>query len=448
MLYTAQTNSPSTTLASAAAAADTTLTLTSGSVFSDLTLPNLLTIGYTQSNSETVIVTAISGNSATVTRGIDGTATDWAADTPVARVFTAYDWNTLLTTFGNRTKLYTASCTTAASTAAKVATLDDDTDFSLTAGVMVAVRFTYGNSATTPTLRVDGSTTGTAKTIAIPSSVTAFTTGNGTTYNSWGARETILFTYTGTYWTHLPSGYLGYLAYALADGKQASIGTTSGILKGDGSGNISAAVSGTDYALPSAIPSAYTSTPEMDGTGSAGSSTSYAKGDHVHPTDTTRQASIGTTSGILKGNGSGGISAATAGTDYVAPSALNNYVPTTDKGAASGIATLDANTKVTPAQASAYIQSYSSTHDIGTSDYGCLLLVTGTTTINIPTGATVGTEVEVMNYGTGTVTIAGKTSSVLVNGTAGGSVNVADQYTSCVLKCVASNTWVAQGAIS
>lgn len=39
--------------------------------------------------------------------------------------------------------------------------------------------------------------------------------------------------------------------------------------------------------LPSGI-SPYTSNPEMDGTASAGSSTLYAKGDHVHPTDTSR----------------------------------------------------------------------------------------------------------------------------------------------------------------
>lgn len=36
-------------------------------------------------------------------------------------------------------------------------------------------------------------------------------------------------------------------------------------------------------ALTSNIPSAYTSTPSAPGTGSAGSSTSYSKGDHVHP---------------------------------------------------------------------------------------------------------------------------------------------------------------------
>lgn len=72
-------------------------------------------------------------------------------------------------------------------------------------------------------------------------------------------------------------------------------------------------------ALPSTtvIPSASSTTPKADGTASAGSETKFARGDHVHPTDTTRQAKI-TASGILKGNGSGGVVAATRGSDYIA----------------------------------------------------------------------------------------------------------------------------------
>ena len=70
-------------------------------------------------------------------------------------------------------------------------------------------------------------------------------------------------------------------------GAQPTI-NVSGILKGDGSGGISAAVAGTDYATPASIPSAYTSNPEMDGTASPGSSGSWAKGDHVHPSDTSK----------------------------------------------------------------------------------------------------------------------------------------------------------------
>lgn len=66
------------------------------------------------------------------------------------------------------------------------------------------------------------------------------------------------------------------------------------------------------------VPTASTDAPLADGTASSGASAAYARGDHRHPTDTSRQATI-TASGILKGNGSGGVTAATAGTDYQAP---------------------------------------------------------------------------------------------------------------------------------
>ena len=42
-----------------------------------------------------------------------------------------------------------------------------------------------------------------------------------------------------------------------------------------------------DGMIPS-VPSAYTSIPEMDGTASPGSSTAWARGDHVHPHDSTK----------------------------------------------------------------------------------------------------------------------------------------------------------------
>ena len=51
----------------------------------------------------------------------------------------------------------------------------------------------------------------------------------------------------------------------------------------------------------------YTSTPAMDGTGSAGSSTKWAKGDHVHPKDTTKADKVsGATSGHLASLNSSG----------------------------------------------------------------------------------------------------------------------------------------------
>ena len=82
------------------------------------------------------------------------------------------------------------------------------------------------------------------------------------------------------------------------------------------------------------IPTAYTSNPSMDGTASAGSSTSWAKGDHVHPTDTSRMAA--------------------------------NL-----KGAVNGVAELDANGKVPITQ----IPDASKLPTVSSSDNGKVLMV-------------------------------------------------------------------------
>ena len=131
----------------------------------------------------------------------------------------------------------------------------------------------------------------------------------------------------------------------------------------------------------------------------------------------------------------------------MAPATLNGYIPTTDKGANSGVATLDTNGKVTAAQVSARIVSKSSAYTLTSSEAGCLLTVTGTTTITIPSSLTAGTEIEIMNYGTGVVTVKAA-SGVTLNGTSGGSKTIDNQYTSAVLKAITATAWVIQGAIS
>lgn len=44
----------------------------------------------------------------------------------------------------------------------------------------------------------------------------------------------------------------------------------------------------TYFALKTDVPTVYTGNPAMDGTASAGSGTTYARGNHVHPHDTSR----------------------------------------------------------------------------------------------------------------------------------------------------------------
>lgn len=98
------------------------------------------------------------------------------------------------------------------------------------------------------------------------------------------------------------------------------------------------------YITSSAVPSASTSTPAMDGTGAAGSSSAYARGDHVHPTDTSRaptsHASTATTYGAgtssnyghLKLSASTTSTLGTSGGTAATPSAVKavkDAIPTT-----------------------------------------------------------------------------------------------------------------------
>lgn len=66
---------------------------------------------------------------------------------------------------------------------------------------------------------------------------------------------------------------------------------------------------------PPTVPSASSTTPSMDGTAAVGTATTYARADHVHPTDTSRQATLvsGTNIKTVNGTsllGSGNISTA------------------------------------------------------------------------------------------------------------------------------------------
>lgn len=91
-MYPAQTNSPYTTTLGEISATDTAVVVADASVLPSQ-LPFLLTLGYDKSASETVLVTAVSGNTLTITRGVDGNALLWVAGTKAARVFAAKDLN-------------------------------------------------------------------------------------------------------------------------------------------------------------------------------------------------------------------------------------------------------------------------------------------------------------------------------------------------------------------
>lgn len=99
------------------------------------------------------------------------------------------------------------------------------------------------------------------------------------------------------------------LTAALSD-YQAKI-TATGLLKGDGAGNISAAEAGVDYQAPLTI----------DAQPTEGSSNPVQSGgvySAIQGLEDGKQDEI-TANGILKGDGAGGVTAAEAGVDYQAP---------------------------------------------------------------------------------------------------------------------------------
>ena len=114
-------------------------------------------------------------------------------------------------------------------------------------------------------------------------------------------------------------------------------------------------------------------------------------------------------------------------------------------------ATLDSNSKVTAEQASARIVSVTVSKTLRLSDAGTLQQVNSTSarTVTIPTNTSVafptGTEIEILRYGSGAVTIAAASGvTITCSETAR---TIADRYTSVVLKKVGTNAWVLQGNV-
>ena len=122
-------------------------------------------------------------------------------------------------------------------------------------------------------------------------------------------------------------------------------------------------------------------------------------------------------------------------------------IPTSQKGASSGVASLDTATKVTAAQTSADIMTTSGTALTLSSTYaGKLVKCTrssGTCTITIPSNTTaslpVDTEIEIVRYGAGEVTISPASGVTLYSKDSAKSI--ASRYGAVSLKKMGTNEW-------
>lgn len=122
------------------------------------------------------------------------------------------------------------------------------------------------------------------------------------------------------------------------------------------------------------------------------------------------------------------------------------------KGEASGYASLDANKKVTPTEASSRMLYTTSGKTLELTDAGCFLRFNSSSnlTVTIPANADVefplGTEIEICRWGTGTLTIAAA-SGVTLNSPSG-LKKVAVQYGTVGLKKINTDTWLLTGSLA
>ena len=188
-------------------------------------------------------------------------------------------------------------CSTAAATAAKTVSL---TNFSLATGARVIVKFTATNTASSPTLNVNGSG---AKSIMYR--------GAAISAGYLAANRIYEFVYDGTNWNLI--GDLDTNTTYSAAGSSLGLVKTGGdvtissgvITVNDASHNHTIAnVDGLQSALDSKAPvdhgthvTYYSAAPAANGTASAGTSTSVARGDHVHPLQTSVSGSSGSCTG-------------------------------------------------------------------------------------------------------------------------------------------------------
>lgn len=187
------------------------------------------------------------------------------------------------------------------------------------------------------------------------------------------------------FWQKIKAAFVTDVTYDSTSRKiqKSKNGTTSDVVT---LAKVATSGSYNDLANKPTIPSGVeksTTTPKMDGTASVGSETKFAAGDHVHPSDTSR---VPTTRKInnfpldddITIIGSGGLpslggrianlyydgtsnhysvydkDAVDALFDYADGAIAQTYIPKTSIGAASGVAPLDANSKID----SQYLPSY------------------------------------------------------------------------------------------
>lgn len=178
------------------------------------------------------------------------------------------------------------------------------------------------------------------------------------------------------------------------------------------------------------------------------SETAHRKSTWANIKSLIRTAFFGSSTGILKADGSGTISVAAENTDYAAAAHASRH-SVAGADALSGYATVDANSKVTASEASSYINEQADSYTLVLADAGkCIKMTKGTASnLTVPPNSSVafpvGTEIEVKQYGAGQVTIVAGSGVTLRN--ADTALKIEKQYASASLKKMATDEWCVDG---
>jgi hypothetical protein len=163
-----------------------------------------------------------------------------------------------------------------------------------------------------------------------------------------------------------------------------------------------------------------------------GSAASFARSDHVHIYPTATQ-----------------VGAAAASHTHAAADVTSGTLGTARLGSGTADATkvLRGDQTWAPAPLRTIVTETGTTRTLANGDHGTFIRCTSSSavTVTLPTGVTVGTQVEVQRAGTGTVTIAAG-SGATAAGTP--SLVLRAQHSAVTCLCVATDTWTVVGDLA
>ena len=315
-------------------------------------------------------------------------------------------------------KIFFGVCTTVASTAIKEVVCPGFTADDLVSGTAIWVKFANTNSASVSTIKLAVNNT-TEKPIKYMynNSVSNLPSAG---YLLGG--QTYLFHYDGTNWVIDNLHYNTNTTYSSMSQTEAETGTattsrliTAARLKG---------------AILYHAPSGSNTTPAMDGTAAVGTETTWAHGDHVHPTDTTRAAVATTVTNVAWDTNNNKLTQTINGTtsDIVTASTLKTALGLSSAMLFMGSLGTGGTITTLPA-AAAGNQGYTykvitaGTYAGQAAQVGDVFISTGSSWELVPSGdEPVGTVTSVAASGSGGITISG--SPITSSGTIAVGLNL------------------------